>query len=51
MRQQQGGGNGIRPPLILSHFLLAAAGLVVWIIYLIADKDALGWIAFVAHCS
>jgi len=36
----------IRPPLILSHFLLAAAGLVVWIVYLAADKDALAWIAF-----
>jgi hypothetical protein len=30
------------------HFLLAATGLVVWIIYLAADKDALAWIAFVA---
>ena len=47
MRQQQEGGNRIRPPLILSHFLLAAAGLVVWIVYLAADKDALAWIAFV----
>jgi hypothetical protein len=47
MRQQQEAGNQIRPPLILSHFLLAAAGLVVWIIYLVADKDALAWIAFV----
>src|SRR5438270_12610124 len=46
MRQQQEGGNRIRPPLILSHFLLAAAGLVVWIVYVIADKDALAWIAF-----
>jgi hypothetical protein len=46
MRQQEG-GNRIRPPLILSHFLLAATGLVIWIIYLIADKDALAWIAFV----
>jgi hypothetical protein len=47
MRQQQEGGNRIRPPLILSHFLLAATGLVIWIIYLAADKDALAWIAFV----
>src|SRR3954468_13943567 len=47
MRQQNEGGNRIRPPLILSHFLLAAGGLVLWIIYLIADKDALAWIAFV----
>ncbi len=46
MRQQQEAGNRIRPPLILSHFLLAAGGLVVWIIYLINDKDALAWIAF-----
>jgi hypothetical protein len=46
MDQQQEGGNRIRPPLILSHFLLAAAGLVVWIIYLAADKDVLAWIAF-----
>jgi hypothetical protein len=47
MRQQQEGGNRIRPPLILSHFLLAATGLVIWIIYLAADRDALAWIAFV----
>jgi hypothetical protein len=46
MRQQQEAGNRIQPPLILSHFLLAAGGLVVWIIYLVADKDALTWIAF-----
>jgi hypothetical protein len=46
MRQQQEAGNRIRPPLILSHFLLAAAGLIVWIIYLAAGKDALAWIAF-----
>jgi hypothetical protein len=46
MRQQQEAGSRIRPPLILSHFLLAAGGLVVWIIYLAADKTALAWIAF-----
>ena len=46
MRQQEAAGNRIRPPLILSHFLLAATGLVIWIIYLIADKDALAWVAF-----
>jgi hypothetical protein len=47
MRQQQEAGNRIRPPLILSHFLLAATGLVIWIIYIVSDKDALAWIAFV----
>jgi hypothetical protein len=46
MRQAQEVGNRIRPPLILSHFLLAAGGLIVWIIYLVADKDALAWTAF-----
>ncbi len=46
MQQAQGAGNRIRPPLILSHFVLAAGGLVVWIIFLISDSDALAWIAF-----
>lgn len=46
MRQQQD-GNRIRPPLILSHFLLAATGLVIWVVYLASDSDALAWIAFV----
>jgi manganese efflux pump family protein len=45
--RQSDGGNRIRPPLILSHFLLAAAGLVVWIVYLVSDTDALKWIALV----
>ena len=40
-------GNRIRPPLILSHFLLAATGLVLWIVYVFSDNDALAWIAFV----
>jgi hypothetical protein len=38
----------IRRPHILSHFLLAAAGLVVWIVYVATDEDALAWIAFAA---
>ena len=43
MRQRERGR--IRRELILSHFLLAATGLVIWIIYLAADKEALAWIA------
>src|ERR671935_3062545 len=43
LRQRERGR--IRPPLILSHVLLAAAGLVVWIVYLAVDKSALAWIA------
>jgi manganese efflux pump family protein len=43
---RQGEGRRIRPPLILSHFALAATGLVLWIIYLANDSEALAWIAF-----
>ena len=46
MRQGREGGTKIRPPLILSHFLLAATGLVIWIIYLANDKHVFAWIAF-----
>lgn len=35
------------PALIFGHFALAAAGLVVWIIYLFADSSGLAWTAFV----
>src|SRR4051812_49747863 len=42
----RGGGGKTRPPLIMSHFLLAAAGLVLWIVYVATDSDALAWIAF-----
>jgi hypothetical protein len=47
MRQGREPGSRIRPPLILSHFLLAATGLLIWIIYLASDSDALAWIALV----
>ncbi|MFX0573283.1 hypothetical protein [Nocardia nepalensis] len=33
-------------PVVFGHFLLAVAGLVVWIVYLAVDKVALAWIAF-----
>jgi hypothetical protein len=46
MQQGAGGGSRITPPLIMSHFLLAATGLVLWIVYLAVDKSALAWIAF-----
>lgn len=35
------------PGLIFGHFALAAIGLVLWIVYLVADSDALSWVAFV----
>jgi hypothetical protein len=47
----RGGGGGsnsrLRPPLIFGHGLLAAVGLVLWIIYLANDSDGLAWTAFV----
>ena len=45
--QQRGPGRQIRPPLLLSHFGLAATGLVLWIIFVFTDSDALAWIAFI----
>ena len=47
MAQSSQPGRRIRPPLIFGHMLLAATGLVLWIIYVASDSDALAWIAFV----
>jgi manganese efflux pump family protein len=47
MRQGREPGARIRPALILSHFLVAATGLLLWIIYVATDSDALAWIALV----
>jgi hypothetical protein len=33
--------------LIFGHPILAVSGLIVWIIYLTTDTDALRWVAFV----
>jgi len=41
-----GGTTSFTPALVFGHFLLAATGLVVWIIYLVAGTDALVWVAF-----
>jgi hypothetical protein len=45
MRQREKGR--IRPALILTHFLLAATGLVIWIVYVATDNDTTAWIALV----
>jgi hypothetical protein len=47
LRQREGGASRFPPGLIFGHFLLAAAGLVLWIVYLATDSDALAWVAFV----
>jgi manganese efflux pump family protein len=47
---RRGGGGSetrLQPPLIFGHGLLAAVGLVLWIIYLANDSDGLAWTAFV----
>lgn len=44
---RQPGTTHLPPPVVFGHFILAVAGLIVWIIYLFADKDALAWTAFI----
>lgn len=44
MQQREKGR--IRPALILSHFALAATGLVLWIVYVASDSSTIAWIAF-----
>ena len=43
---QQSGRGRIRPALILTHFGLAATGLVLWIVYVANDSTTIAWIAF-----
>jgi ABC-type Na+ efflux pump permease subunit len=47
MRQADAPDTRIRTGRILSHFALAAIGLVLWIVYVATDSEALAWIAFV----
>jgi manganese efflux pump family protein len=47
MQQTGSTADRIRSGRILSHFALAATGLVLWIIYVASDSDALAWIAFI----
>ena len=45
-QQDQGTGASRFPPaLIVGHGLLAATGLIIWIIYLATDTDGLRWVA------
>ncbi len=39
-------GRRIRPPLIFTHMLLAATGLVLWIIYVASGTRGFAWVAF-----
>lgn len=40
------GGSRLPTPVIFGHFLLAATGLVLWIIYVANDSTALAWTSF-----
>jgi hypothetical protein len=42
-----GSGTRLAPGLVFGHFVLAAAGLVLWIVYLVTNTAALAWTAFV----
>jgi hypothetical protein len=46
IKQADQPGRRIRPPLIFGHMLLAATGLVLWIIYLATDKRGFAWVGF-----
>lgn len=43
----RGGTSRLPVPVVFGHLSLAAIGLVVWIVYLVTDKDALAWTAFI----
>jgi Tfp pilus assembly protein PilN len=46
-QQARTGETKLPPALIGGHLVLAAIGLVLWIVYVASDEDALAWIAFV----
>jgi hypothetical protein len=46
LRQQGGGSTRFPSGLVFGHAGLAVAGLVLWIVYLALDADALTWVAF-----
>jgi hypothetical protein len=46
LRQQRPRTTRLPTPMIFGHGLLAATGLLVWIIYLAVGGSALAWIAF-----
>ena len=43
--RSRAGGTGSPPAVIIGHFGLALAGLVIWVVYLVAGWTALAWTA------
>lgn len=46
LKQQASGTTSFRSGLIFGHFLLAAAGLVLWVVYVATDTESLTWPSF-----
>lgn len=46
VRRIAGAGTHFPPARVFTHFGLAAAGLVVWIVYLVTGWSVLAWVAF-----
>jgi hypothetical protein len=46
LRRQGAGASRFPPALIFGHPILAATGLIIWIIYLATDTGGLRWVAF-----
>ncbi|PRX66710.1 hypothetical protein B0I32_105150 [Nonomuraea fuscirosea] len=47
LRRDEGAPTRLPSPVVFGHLLLAAAGLVAWILYLATGSAALGWTALV----
>jgi hypothetical protein len=47
VKKVDGAGTHLPPVRVFTHFGLAAAGLIIWIIYVITDSTILAWIAVV----
>jgi hypothetical protein len=45
LRRVDGAGTHLPPVRVLTHFGLAAAGLIVWIVYVVTNSTILAWIA------
>lgn len=47
LRQQRGGPSRFPAALVFGHFLLAAVGLIVWLVFLFNASSGTAWLAFV----
>lgn len=47
LRKQGGGASKFPAPLVFGHFLLAAVGLVVWLVFAFNSSAGTAWTAFV----